>query len=971
MKKVLSILLAFTMMLSVFSLTSFAAFRPATAVQKTIVSEVKVDNNFSLSFKQLFRQMSNNFFNFLRLEKLIKVTDVTISEKQVSVDENGKREISVKVTPSNAANRSLTWKSTNEAVATAYGTNSGKGVIVGHRAGTAEIFAIAEDGGFYDKCTVTVIKDSVPCTGLSLSEYSVSVLTGSEHTVTATPTPSNTTDKIVVSNSNPSVVSAYLGQSNKIMLSGKSEGTATVAVTCGNITKKIAVTVTETIPCTSLSISQSEVALYTGYSQLITVTPTPSDTTDKVVMVNSNANVVSAYLDSSDRLQLSGKSGGFATITVTCGNVVRKISVEVIECDITWNYDKNSKTLTVSGSGEIPEFGYGKYPWESVMSEVKSIVVKEGITRIGKYAFNSSTTSLENISIPSTCKSLGYSFLGNCNIERLELPEGVEKLDENALYFANNINTIYIPSTLTEIYSKKSVDAMLSYEVSENNPKYSSEDGVMFNKNKTVLFAFPQKYENTTYTVPDSVETIGFRAMYGVDNVEVLNISGNVRNFEELCFCNASNLKEIHFGKTTCSTGIGNTVGLGQISSLHAKKSFIITVDEGNAYFNTDDNRSLYSKDFSTLYALCIKYISEEFKEYSFNENLTTFGIDSLTYNGNGLTSIGKMNENCVFNSVLCKATIPTSSKESFYQYRSTSSYGMTTALDFYIDGSAENDKNHVSDTTIMTDTPLSGTDNAVITFGGCTSSSYDGDVYFTLNSLRCSFSVPAGTVINTEQLNELFYFTSDTGASLSKYFVLTCPVVEFEAEAQSHYIIPIADKPLSSPFCNTREIVIDIEGKDVEPFTVYFDSSELNISNIAGANRNNLYPYIFAALKSQAFFKNYSYSEDLMNRIVDSINIVPGSSLGPLSNSVEVLVIAPAQPDPVVKITYYKDGVVGTTDYPAFSVSPGTALTAEYIANVMLSDESLGITDVTMDSGDFTDSAESGKTYNFIVTCG
>lgn len=74
--------------------------------------------------------------------------------------------------------------------------------------------------------------------------------------------------------------------------------------------------------------------------------------------------------------------------------------------------------------------------------------------------------------------------------------------------------------------------------------------------------------------------------------------------------------------------------------------------------------------------------------------------------------------------------------------------------------------------------------------------------------------------------------------------------------------------------------------------------------------------------------------------------------------------------PDPVVKIKYYKIGVMGTMEYPAFSVPPGTALTMDYIIDTMLNDASLGITEVIIDSGDFTDSAESGKIYYFEVSC-
>ncbi|MBR1563267.1 MAG: leucine-rich repeat domain-containing protein, partial [Ruminococcus sp.] len=107
-----------------------------------------------------------------------------------------------------------------------------------------------------------------------------------------------------------------------------------------------------------------------------------------------------------------------------------------------------------------------------------------------------------------------------------------------------NYGTITIPSTLEDIDPFE-----LSYceciNVSENNPNYSSDDGVMFDKRKTTLLKFPMTKKCDRYTIPDSVTRIDNRAFQNCRDIFCVVIPESVKEIESSAFSYTNNLGEI------------------------------------------------------------------------------------------------------------------------------------------------------------------------------------------------------------------------------------------------------------------------------------------------------------------------------------------------------------------------------------------------------------------------------------------
>ena len=79
--------------------------------------------------------------------------------------------------------------------------------------------------------------------------------------------------------------------------------------------------------------------------------------------------------------------------------------------NLSWTLD-DSGTLTISGTGEMKNWGYGGTPWDDYNSFIKKAIINYGVTSIGNYAFYY-CESLTSVSIPNSVTSIGnYAFSG-------------------------------------------------------------------------------------------------------------------------------------------------------------------------------------------------------------------------------------------------------------------------------------------------------------------------------------------------------------------------------------------------------------------------------------------------------------------------------------------------------------------------------------------------------------------------------
>ena len=117
---------------------------------------------------------------------------------------------------------------------------------------------------------------------------------------------------------------------------------------------------------------------------------------------------------------------------------------------ITWNFDAETSTLTISGLGKMDNYAPKNTPWYEHADKIKTIIIEEGITSIGNYAF-SYLMYARRVEIPSTVESIGaYSFYSN-GISSLTVPEKTTSIGSGAFAYCKSLKSVSIPSNVKTI----------------------------------------------------------------------------------------------------------------------------------------------------------------------------------------------------------------------------------------------------------------------------------------------------------------------------------------------------------------------------------------------------------------------------------------------------------------------------------------------------------------------------------------
>ena len=113
----------------------------------------------------------------------------------------------------------------------------------------------------------------------------------------------------------------------------------------------------------------------------------------------------------------------------------------------TWNYNKNDRILTISGTGEL-SYRYNDGPWHDYDEDIEKVIIEEGITAINNYAF-SDCIALKEIVLPSTLNTIEYSAFYNCSsLKNVVLPDSVTSLGEGA-FTESGLESIILSDSMT------------------------------------------------------------------------------------------------------------------------------------------------------------------------------------------------------------------------------------------------------------------------------------------------------------------------------------------------------------------------------------------------------------------------------------------------------------------------------------------------------------------------------------------
>ena len=119
---------------------------------------------------------------------------------------------------------------------------------------------------------------------------------------------------------------------------------------------------------------------------------------------------------------------------------------------LTWKYDTGTKTLTISGKGDMPDYvAENPAPWQSLNKEVLKLVVEEGVTGIGNNAFRYAS-KLISVTLTTSLTRIGHMTFIHCwNLPMVKLPAGITHIGDKAFKGCQSLVLDSLPAALQEI----------------------------------------------------------------------------------------------------------------------------------------------------------------------------------------------------------------------------------------------------------------------------------------------------------------------------------------------------------------------------------------------------------------------------------------------------------------------------------------------------------------------------------------
>ena len=254
-------------------------------------------------------------------------------------------------------------------------------------------------------------------------------------------------------------------------------------------------------------------------------------------------------------------------ISLMCFTVAFAVNSGTCGTNVSWSFNEENGELLISGSGTMTDYSSADYvPWRSYTDKITKITVSEGVTSIGKYAFNGCKKA-EEISIPAGIETIGYGSFDNCSsLKNISIPASVTKINSSPFYYC---------TSLVEI------------TVAESNKKYCSDsNGILYNKDKTELIQYPCGKKEADFLLPFTVTTVNFGAFAGAPYIKNIILPESLSEIDSMAFYECTSLKIITIPKNLSMIGekaFSNCTAISDVYFTGTQEKWnSVSIREGN-----------------------------------------------------------------------------------------------------------------------------------------------------------------------------------------------------------------------------------------------------------------------------------------------------------------------------------------------------------------------------------------------------
>ena len=255
----------------------------------------------------------------------------------------------------------------------------------------------------------------------------------------------------------------------------------------------------------------------------------------------------------------------------------------------------------------VNEFTVGGLTYEVIDQTAKTVEVINFTNELPNTATIPATVSYEGENYTVTAIA-EWAFEKNETITEITISEGITSIGDYTFNKCVALTTVNIPARLTYMgeYVFDGCTSLTQINVDEANTAYCSENGVLFNKEKTTLLCYPAGKPETDYTIPSSVTVIGVNAFSNCVALTTLTIPAGVTTIESYAFYDC-----LGFTKMTVLAIVPPTI-----------------TDE-EVFYNVNFDIPVYVPAAS----LAAYQAAAVWKEFNLQAIVTEFTVDGLTYN--------------------------------------------------------------------------------------------------------------------------------------------------------------------------------------------------------------------------------------------------------------------------------------------------------------------------------------------------
>ena len=308
----------------------------------------------------------------------------------------------------------------------------------------------------------------------------------------------------------------------------------------------------------------------------------------------------------------------FIALIASAGSMFASVEID----GIAYNLNKTDLTAEVTSKSE-------KYTGEILIPT--SIILNDtvyAVTSIGFSAFYW-CEGVTSIALPNSITSIkNQAFWGCTGLSSLSIPSTVRTIGNNAFYSCRGLASITIPGSVTRLEGDDFSDCtnLTAILVEESSLNYCSVNGVLFNKDKSMIVRYPVGKQETSYTIPDSVTIIGSGAFEDCTNLTSITIPGSVNTVNYDAFEDCRSLTSIIVDASNpnfCSIN-GDLYSKDQTSIIYYPLG-----KHGTSYIIPDGVTRIGSYAF---------YGCTDLKSVTIPNSVTSIGC--LTFNNSGLISV-------------------------------------------------------------------------------------------------------------------------------------------------------------------------------------------------------------------------------------------------------------------------------------------------------------------------------------------